>query len=481
MTATRQPKLKDSDKALVRRFARKNDGEAFSLLMDRYADMVYSTSWRILRDDTLAADAVQETFFQLAQNAEKVTGCLGSWLHRVATRRAVDLIRQNVSRRDREQNYALETDGQAGAWADVEPAVDEALEQLPENLRQVLLLHFLQGRSTVQIAADQGLSQPTISRRLAEALEMLRQKLRDRGVIAGAAPLQAILLNSNQVAPEAVRAVLGKVALAKAASANAVWILGKFAPGAALGVKFALAMTGAGLVTGTIWLNRTEGPSSSIATSYPPHVAPAEASPTGAAGNPGTTVPLTTLAAIDSSQLPLTAPTLLTIRDARACDKKRLRPYTILLPGTNVPPKSPLPKPAQANLPRQARTADLNAGRESVGNRGYVAGTRYGYSRLGRLAVWISFRPSPIPASPASLLAFQNGVRGTRAIELNGPPYPGMPQSPDNQRGRTNGISNEKVLVRNPALAFAPARNPAASFAPEGTVGVRRTALLNGP
>src|SRR3954469_3619396 len=92
-------KSKDSDRVLVRRFLRQQDGEAFSILMDRYADMVYTTSWRILRDETLAADAVQETFFQLVKNAEKITGSLGSWLHKVATRRSVDLIRQNVSRR----------------------------------------------------------------------------------------------------------------------------------------------------------------------------------------------------------------------------------------------------------------------------------------------------------------------------------------------------------------------------------------------
>ena len=40
---------------------------------------------------------------------------------------------------------------------------DEALEELPDHQREVLLLHFLQGRSTLQIAADRGVSQPTIS------------------------------------------------------------------------------------------------------------------------------------------------------------------------------------------------------------------------------------------------------------------------------------------------------------------------------
>ena len=87
-------RLNLSDKALVRRFLRQNDGESFSILMERYADLVYTTCRRILREEALAADAVQENFFQLAKNAEKINGSLGSWLHKVATRRCLDLIRR---------------------------------------------------------------------------------------------------------------------------------------------------------------------------------------------------------------------------------------------------------------------------------------------------------------------------------------------------------------------------------------------------
>jgi RNA polymerase sigma factor (sigma-70 family) len=217
MTDVPARKSKESDKALVRRFIRQNDGEAFSILMDRYVHMVYTTSWRILGDEALAADAVQETFFQLVKNADKITGSLGSWLHRVATRRAIDLIRQNISRRSREECYAEQADLDGSSWSEVEPIVDEALEELPEDLKELLLLHFMQGRSTIQIAAAQGVSQPTISRRLTKALDQLRQILRDRGIVAGLVPVQAVLLHGNQLAPEGVRASLGKIALVKAA------------------------------------------------------------------------------------------------------------------------------------------------------------------------------------------------------------------------------------------------------------------------
>jgi RNA polymerase sigma factor (sigma-70 family) len=222
--------------------------------MGRYVDMVCTTFRRILGDETQTADAVQETFFQLAKDADRITGSLGSWLHQVATRRAVDVIRQNASRRRREKSYASDAVCRTSTWSEVEPAVDEALEELPENLREVLLLHFLQGRTTTQIAAAQGISQPTISRRMNEALELLRQILRERGVQAGSVPLQTVLLHSNYIAPEALRCGLGKIALAKATLTGAACAAPASAPAAAAGVKLALAGVTLVLAAGTTWV-----------------------------------------------------------------------------------------------------------------------------------------------------------------------------------------------------------------------------------
>src|SRR5512140_705427 len=95
-----------TDQLLVRRLAGQGDQEAFCTLLSRYADMVYSTCMRILRDEAQAADVTQETFFQLFKGANRITGSPGGWLHEVATRRAIDLVRQNISRRKREDSYA---------------------------------------------------------------------------------------------------------------------------------------------------------------------------------------------------------------------------------------------------------------------------------------------------------------------------------------------------------------------------------------
>ena len=255
--------FEESDRLLIGRFARLHDNDAFSILMGRYADMVYTTCRRILGDEAQAADAAQETFFELVKKADGITGSLGSWLHQVATRRAVDLIRQNVSRRRREEIYAADAPCRASSWSEVEPVVDEALEALPEDQRELLMRHFLQGRSTVQMAAAQGVSQPTISRRMAEALEGLRQNLRERGIQVGLVPLQTLLQHSNQIAPEALRSGLGKIALVKAAVANSAWLTGASVPATGIGVKTVVAAAAVVAVIVTDWrrwLRATQGP-----------------------------------------------------------------------------------------------------------------------------------------------------------------------------------------------------------------------------
>ena len=229
--------------------------------------MVYTTCRRVLGDEAQAADAAQETFFELAKKADGITGSLGSWLHKVATRRAVDLIRQNVSRRRREAVYAADALGDASSWSEVEPAVDEALEALAEDQQELLRRHFLQRRSTVQLAAEQGVSQPTISRRIAEALDGLRRNLRERGIQVGLVPLQTLLLHSHYVAPEALRISLGKLGLVTAA-ADSAWLLGAAAPATGVGIKALVAVATVAAVIGTVgvaWYQRHQGRSPSPA------------------------------------------------------------------------------------------------------------------------------------------------------------------------------------------------------------------------
>ena len=86
--------MSQNESTLLRQFVQTGDAEAFSEITRRYAGLVYGTCLRVTGEAEHARDATQETFYQLLLSAGKVTGSLGGWLHQVATRRAVDLVRR---------------------------------------------------------------------------------------------------------------------------------------------------------------------------------------------------------------------------------------------------------------------------------------------------------------------------------------------------------------------------------------------------
>jgi RNA polymerase sigma factor (sigma-70 family) len=206
--------MSEHEMVLLRQFTETGDAEAFSEITRRYAGFVYGTCLRVTGDAECARDATQDTFFQLLKHAKRVTGSLGGWLHQVATRRAVDMVRRDKARRERERAFAAGSAQETDAWAEVSPLVDEAMNEIESGQRDLLLRRFLQGESTVQMAAAEGMSQPTMSRRVEAALEQLRERLRKKGVGVAAAALGTIMVGTAQEAPAAVLVELGKMALA---------------------------------------------------------------------------------------------------------------------------------------------------------------------------------------------------------------------------------------------------------------------------
>ena len=214
----------ESENILLRRFVAAGDAEAFSEIVRRHAGLVYGACIRVLEDNDKAADAVQDTFLQLLHNADRITGSVPNWLHRVATRRAIDAIRRDSARRRREKQYAVDKPQEVASWQELSRHIDEGLDQLDDQTREILIEHFFQGRTTTDIADGHGLSQATISRRIESGVAMLRQGLRKRGIIVAVASLASLLgENAVEAAPSLVIKELGKIALVggKAAAAGA--------------------------------------------------------------------------------------------------------------------------------------------------------------------------------------------------------------------------------------------------------------------
>ena len=172
-----EPMTLNDDASLLARYARSRDPAAFAILVERHAGLVYGTCLRQCGDPTLAEDASQECFLALAMHAAEIRQSLAAWLHTVALHAASRLGR---ARRDqtlyRPDAVALAPEVSA-AWRELEPHLDQALAELPQEERSAIMLRYLEGHSQVHVAQAMGVSQATISRRIASGITQLRQRL----------------------------------------------------------------------------------------------------------------------------------------------------------------------------------------------------------------------------------------------------------------------------------------------------------------
>jgi RNA polymerase sigma factor (sigma-70 family) len=211
--------MSTAEALLLKRFISNGDSEAFAEIVKQQASLVYGVCLRILEDKDKAADAVQETFLQLVRDANNISGSLSNWLHRVATHRAIDMIRQDAQRKQHELQYAsnsrkVQSEQQDATWKEISGYIDQEINNLDEQMRDILIMRYFESLTTIEIAAKYGISHPTVCRRLESGVVSLRHKLRLRGIITPATVL-AVMLNENIVkaVPANIMKELGKIAL----------------------------------------------------------------------------------------------------------------------------------------------------------------------------------------------------------------------------------------------------------------------------
>ena len=207
----------NSDTLLLEKYARSRDVEAFAALAHRYAGMVYGTSLRVLRNSHDAEEIAQECFLTLARKPDTVRSSLGGWLHRMALNKAKNLLKSEQRRKHRERSAAREEvrPKTEPSWDDIAPLVDQAIGDLPDELREPVIAHFLQKQTHAEIAKSLNVSRSTITRRIQEGVEALRVRFGDSGVTLSAVILSGILYEKSACAvPASLTATIGKMALA---------------------------------------------------------------------------------------------------------------------------------------------------------------------------------------------------------------------------------------------------------------------------
>lgn len=186
--------------ALLERFVRHRDEEAFSELVSQHGPLVFGLCRRLLGNVQDAEDVFQATFLVLAGKAATIRKpeSLASFLHGTAYRLALK-ARVAVSRRRIHERQAAPLRESADtdlSWREVRGLLDEELQRLPQKQRLPLMLCYLEGLTQDEASRRLGWPRGTLKRRLEAGRERLRLRLTRRGVSLGAG-LFAIALTEN--------------------------------------------------------------------------------------------------------------------------------------------------------------------------------------------------------------------------------------------------------------------------------------------
>jgi len=206
------------DLDLLKRFERDHSQDAFTDLVKRHVNLVYSAALRQVRSPHLAEEITQSVFADLARNAGKLKAdtVLTAWLYQVARRTAIDVVRKESRRQAREQ-IALEMNhmnATAGDWTQIEPLLDDAMDALDETDRAAILLRYFENKNLREVGESLKISDDAAQKRVSRALERLREFFTRRNVTIGASGL-AVLISANAVqsAPIGLIATLSAAAV----------------------------------------------------------------------------------------------------------------------------------------------------------------------------------------------------------------------------------------------------------------------------
>ncbi len=175
---------------------RRGDDAAFNLLVRWHCGRMYAVAKRILRDDAEAQDATQEAFTMAYKAIARFDGRskLSTWLHRITVNAALMRLRKTKRLREVSIEDTQPKFDDTGHRRDVGPAwkqtaqdealateragkVHEAIAQLPDSYREVIMLRDIQQLDTDQTAEALGIKSGAVKTRLHRARLALRELL----------------------------------------------------------------------------------------------------------------------------------------------------------------------------------------------------------------------------------------------------------------------------------------------------------------
>lgn len=173
-----------SDEELMRAYVG-GDEAAFRALFARYAPIIYGMTKRHVRDEELAREITQQTFFRLhgARNDFRLDSRLRPWLLTIA----MNLVREHWRVQRRRKHVDIDIDGRAAPTPERTrmelderaELVQQALKKLPASQREVIELHWFQERPYREIADILGTSEGAVRVRAHRAYNTLKALLEE--------------------------------------------------------------------------------------------------------------------------------------------------------------------------------------------------------------------------------------------------------------------------------------------------------------
>jgi len=190
-----------SDEELIEA-CRAGESSAFEGLIARWEDRIRGAAWRVLGSEEEAREVAHEAFVKAygALAGFKSEARFSSWLYQIALNLCRDRLRRRktratVSLDELEANGPVLVAHELGAQEqlirdDLASAVRRAIELLPAEQREVVILKEYQGLTFLEIAQALDVPVSTVKTRLYRGLGQLRLRLESEG-IRGLAPVPA--------------------------------------------------------------------------------------------------------------------------------------------------------------------------------------------------------------------------------------------------------------------------------------------------
>jgi RNA polymerase sigma-70 factor (ECF subfamily) len=191
----RTPEAPDQAEASLVEALRRGDADAYEQTVRRYGGRLLATAKRLLGNEADAADAVQDAFLSAFRHINQYEGQsrLYTWLHRILVNAALKKLRSRKGHPEQSIEGLLprfRSDGHHAEalldWRDpledaqreeTRATVRQAIDQLPESYRTILLLRDIEELDTEETARLLGLNEGAMKSRLHRAREALRTLL----------------------------------------------------------------------------------------------------------------------------------------------------------------------------------------------------------------------------------------------------------------------------------------------------------------